>query len=86
MTHVFASHPIGWRPAEKPHLVRAKVLNALSHGGWVSTGELYDATLRKVRRTVMHQVLKDLLADRTIRMRVLRTDGRDRTEFRLVRH
>ena len=85
MTHVFHTKAWGQRTAQQPEEVRRKILHALDLNEWVSTGELYDATLRKVRRDLMHAVLKDLLEKGEIRLRVRKLEiGRDRTEFKRV--
>src|SRR5574337_27630 len=82
MTHIFAAKD----RAEDVNGVMTSVIRALESGDWISTGMLYvfDSKLRRTNSEALHAVLKELLSERAIRMRVVRTAGRDKTEFRLV--
>jgi len=85
MTTVFQSNPRGTNPFESSEWVRGRVLDALAGKEWVAIGALYPATSRRVKRDLLHATLKQMLAAREIRMRILPVNGaRDRTEFRLL--
>ncbi len=66
MNTVFESNPIGTMPFENPGWVKEKVLRALRQSEWVSAGELYPATSRRVKRDLLHSVLKSMLLDKEI--------------------
>lgn len=79
MSSVFDSAPYRGKPSP-----RDQVLSALADGEWHATGGLYGATNRVVPRAQIHAVLKELLQQKVIRMRLIhKTGGRPRTEFRL---
>ena len=49
---------------------------------WVSTTELYRACSMRVRRELLHAVLKELLQKRVLVMRLLNRNGRVTNEFK----
>ena len=87
MKSVFDTQSRGGGRFKDAKSVRDAVLTALDKKEWVSTAEMYAACQQHVRRDVLHDVLKQLLADREIRMRVMpRLEsvkiGSGKTEFK----
>lgn len=54
----------------------------LNPGEWVSTTELYRACSMRVKRELLHSVLKELLKKRVVVMRVMNRNGRVTNEFK----
>lgn len=87
MRHVFESNPYGSNPFQDPEWVKQRIIDALSASEWVAIGSLYPATARRVKRELLHSVLKDLLNSREITMRLLPVAGaKNRTEFKRLIH
>lgn len=86
MTGVFTSNPHGTNPYECPEKVRQMILGSKAiQQGWVSTSDLYSVTQNRVKRDLLHTVLKDMLKTRKLKMRIMKVPGaRDRTEFCLI--
>lgn len=83
MSSVFECSPYATSPRTNPAAVRRQLVSAFAADKWLSTGELYKLTNRVVKRDLLHVVLKSMLNDRTIRMRIIPVAGaRDRTEFK----
>ena len=87
MKSVFAGRAPGAIQNFDEPVVRELVLEALQRGEWVSTSMLHGSCYGKVSRIVLHNVLKDMLRLREIKMRVItpgRVGGRPRTEFKKI--
>ena len=85
MTTAFDRRPYGSMPFTDPNWVRQKVLEACRDNEWTAMGALYPATSRRVRRELLHAVLKQMLAARELRLRIVPVVGAaDRTEFKRI--
>lgn len=62
--------------------VQEIILCRLNSGEWASTTELYRACSMRVRRELLHAVLKELLQKRVLVMRLLNRNGRVTNEFK----
>ena len=70
---------------EDPGQVREMIIHALMRTEWASTSEMYGATKNRVKRELLHAVLKAMLKSKEIRMRTIPVvSARDRTEFKLM--
>ncbi len=85
MGDVFSSNPHGAGPKNRPFdWAYEKISEALGNGDWISTGDCYQATKRKVKRETIHSVLMTMLDEQKITMRIIEvTGGRPCTEFKL---
>ena len=88
MGNVFTSVGHYNGPKQRPVTwARGRIRAAFASGTWISTKEIYDATKRKVKREVVHEILKEMLSAREIKMRLItNTGGRERTEFIAMLH
>jgi len=64
--------------------VKDVVCKSVASGEWVSTTDLYRACSMRVKRELLHSVIKDLLEKRDVVMRVVKRDGRVTNEFKRV--
>jgi hypothetical protein len=62
--------------------VQEIIVCRLKSGEWFSTTELYRACSMRVKRELLHAVLKELLQNRVLVMRVLNRNGRVTNEFK----
>ena len=55
---------------------------SLNSGEWLTTTSLYRACSMRVKRDLLHSVLKEMLSKREVVMRVVNRDGRVTNEFK----
>jgi hypothetical protein len=84
MAMVFSNMPNGIKKSEDPIWIRQMILKRLNDADWHSTADLYAACHMKVKKQMLHEALKNLLATKSITMRVVDRvqGGSSKTEFK----
>lgn len=64
--------------------LRERILRIIPCDDWISMGTIYRKLYNGEKRSDVHPVILELLAEKVVRMRVIKPRGPSRTEFRRV--